>query len=385
MKSARASLFVSWFVLMAAALACGPTLTGQPSETVPAAETPQLTIPASPSPTQPAPEPVVVTHLKPNFNLYDTAGQLLETRTAEGLDFARPNTAQVVGDAIYYVAQGDGGQGQVVRRVTNTETTDLDFTRTESFSGLTFAVSQDGARIAWSNTKWDAEAPISQLWMAGIDGQAPTLVAQTDSGDEIAEWFVLEPVAWLADGDLVYAWQVTGIGGYILFGGWSSLYRYSPGTAAVTPLAPVAAEVSAPCWNDLTSDGAYSVGACGALGQVVERTTASGLETLFPLLPDQGQAGAGAYAPSDNRMAYAIARGEPDNEAGQLVLVSARGEAPVVIASQASGAFEAILWLDEDRMAVGYWQGDATFVDLVTTDGTRTAIGPGRLVGLMRP
>jgi len=95
-------------------------------------------------------------------------------------------------------------------------------------------------------------------------------------------------------------------------------------------------------------------------------------------------AGAASYAPLGTRMAYAIARGDPEDEAGQLVLVAARGEGPSLIASHAPGAFDDIQWIDEERMAVGYWDGEATFVDVVAVDGSRSAVGQGRLIGLMR-
>jgi hypothetical protein len=58
-------------------------------------------------------------------------------------------------------------------------------------------------------------------------------------------------------------------------------------------------------------------------------------------------------------MAYAIARGDPEDEVGQLILVAARGEGPSLIASHAPGAFDEIQWIDEERMAVGYWDGQA--------------------------
>jgi len=77
-------------------------------------------------------------------------------------------------------------------------------------------------------------------------------------------------------------------------------------------------------------------------------------------------------------------RGDPEDEAGQLVLVAARGEGPSLIASHAPGAFDDIQWIDEERMAVGYWDAEATFVDVVAVDGSRSAVGQGRLIGLMR-
>jgi hypothetical protein len=142
------------------------------------------------------------------------------------------------------------------------------------------------------------------------------LIAQTETLDDIAEFFVLEPVRWLDDGDLVYAWQVTGIGGYILFFGWSSMYSYDVASGAISPVASLAPDVTAPCWTGLTGDGAFAAGACGAAGEVIERNTQTGVDTVFPVLADQGQAGAAAHAPLGTRMAYAIARGDPEDEAG---------------------------------------------------------------------
>jgi len=329
-------------------------------------------------------EPIIVAHVESSFHLYALDGTLLETRSAEGLEWARPNTAQVVGEDIFYVQDQGPEQGAVVRRVGPAQAQDLEFTRSPQGNNLAFAVSPDGARIAWSSTAWEGAAPVSQLWLADIRGEGTQRVAETDPNDEINEWFVLEPVEWLEGGDLVYAWQVTGIGGYILFYGWSSLYQYSPASDTTIAIAPVQEEVGAPCWNDLTVDGSYAVGACGPSAEVIELETASGLETTFPTLPDQGQAGAGAYSSSGVGLAYAIARGDPTEEAGQLVVRAERSQVPVSLATQSPGYFERLIWIDEQRMAVGAWAEDAASVEVVGLDGSRSPVGAGRLVGIMR-
>ena len=164
-------------------------------------------------------EPIIIAHVEPSFHLNALDGTLLETRSAEGLEWARPNAAQVVGEDSFYVQDQSPEQGAVVRRVGPVQAQDLEFTRSPQGNNLAFAVSPDGARIAWSSTAWGCAAPVSQLWLADIHGEGTQLVGETDPKDEINEWFVLEPVEWLEGGDLVYAWQVTGIGGYILFDG----------------------------------------------------------------------------------------------------------------------------------------------------------------------
>lgn len=371
--------------MLAALLACN---LGAPSQPTAPPETPASPeVPTEASTEAPLPDPLVVTYQDPTFSLYQLDGTLVETRPADGMNYPRPNTAQVGGQDVFYVYTSPSDFSSVVRRVSSSGSEDLAFTASDVMGSLSFAVSPDGSRIAWAQTISGPNVPFSRLWVANIDGSGQTLVADSETETEFADYFVLEPVTWLANGDLVYAWQITGIGGYILFFGWSSLYQYSPDTAAITPLAPLLSDSQGPCWSGITSDGAYAVSSCGGPGQMLERATATGVETLFPLLADQGQAGAGAYSPSGDQLAYGIARSDYNNEAGQVILVASRGGAPVSIASHAPGYFHRIFWVAEDRMVVGVSGMDANqmSVDLLRTDGTRTPIGEGTVIGLMTP
>jgi len=334
----------------------------------------------------PTPAPLVVTHQGDVFQVHALDGTLRETRPATGLEYARPNTAQVAGQSIYYVDSAGSSLGGVVRRVTAAGVETLDFTAAEDTDALTFAVSEDETRIAWTHTFFGQASRFSKLWIAGIDGSNPELIVETGTPDSqpLPEYFALEAVRWMDDGDLIYAWQVTGIGGYILFFGWSSFYRYSPADGASTPLIPASEEGAGPCWYALSPDGAYAAGGCGPDG-MRERELPGGAEIAFPVLPDQGQQGEAAYSPSGDRLAYAIARGNYEDEGGQVLLRLNRGESPTATASHSPGYFERILWADEDRLVVGYTVGEAGAVDLLNVDGTRSPIGDGRLIGLMRP
>jgi len=331
----------------------------------------------------PEPEPLVVTHQGSDFKVYSLDGSLVETRPASGLDYARPNTAQVVGESIYFVDSGDTGMGGVIRRVTSAGVETLDFTAAEAMQTMSFAVSEDETRIAWTHSGYEAAGVVCQLWIANIDGSDARMVMDSDPSDSIDEYFSLEAVRW-EDGNLIYAWQVTGIGGYILFFGWSSFYRYSLLDDISTPLVPVSAEGTGPCWYAISPDGMYAVGGCGT-GGMRERDLVIGTDTIFPTLPDQGQEGGAAYSPSGERLAYAIARGNYEDEAGQVLVRMTRGEDPIVLSTQTPGFFERVLWVDEGRMVVGYAEGESSAVDLLTLDGARTPIGEGRLIGLMQP
>jgi len=313
----RWSLVLASLTCLALVLGCslpGRLLGGLPGNT-PAPDSPGEGEPP-PAVDSPAPESLVVTHLAAAFNVYSLDGDLVETRPADGLAYARPNTAQVVGESIYYVDSGGSSLGGVVRRVTSAEVETLEFTSAEPQATLTFAVSSDERRIAWTHSSFDAAGVSSQLWIADLDGGNSQMIVESDPADSIAEYFALEAVRWLDDGDLIYAWQVTGIGGYILFFGWSSLYRYSPTDDISTPLVPATEEGSGPCWFGLAPDAEYAAGGCGEDG-MRERELASGTDTAFEVLPDQGQQGAAAYSPSGVRLAYAVARGNPDDEAAR--------------------------------------------------------------------
>lgn len=380
MRSHRIRTLPVLLVLIAALVACGPGGAVGPTLAPPDSPTVAPTIP--PATEAPAADPIVVTHQGPAFNLYALDGTLLETRPADGLEWARPNTAQVVGDDIFYVATQAPDPGAVVRRLSPTGAEDLAFTATDDIGALAFSVSDDGSRIAWSQTTWGGP-PDSHLWIANLDGSGTTLVAESDPSDDIAEHFVLEPVKWLSNDDLVYAWQISGIGGYILFYGWSSLYQFDPDTAAVAPLAPLLSDSQGPCWSDVTHDGLFAVGACGPFPQMVERDTATGVETHFPVFAEQGQAGAGTYSPSGSRLAYSIARSDMENEAGQVLIVSSRGATPAPAIPSEPGYHHHLHWIDEDRLVVGFTPLEGSVVDLLHLDGGRSRIGEGVLIGLM--
>ncbi len=383
-SASRLRLLLVGLVGLGVVIACALPSPGspEPEDTLPP-EVPAETE-APPAVEPPAAEPLVVGHQSDVFNLYALDGSLRETRSASGLGYSRPNTAQVAGESIYYVDSGGSSLGGVVRRVTAAGSTALDFTLAEAMASLTFAVSPDETRIAWTWSTWESTGVVSQLWIANLDGSNAQMVVQSDPNDDLEEYFALETVRWTSGGDLIYAWQVTGIGGYILFFGWSSFYLYSPTSGTSTPLVPADGEAAGPCWYSLSPDEVYAVGGCGADG-MRERQLAGGGDTVFPAFPDQGQEGAAAYSPSGARLAYAIARGEYENESGQVVLRLNRGEAPSIVATHAPGYFDAIQWVDESRMAVAYAVGEASALDLLNIDGTRARIGDGRLIGLMRP
>jgi hypothetical protein len=132
---------------------------------------------------------------------------------------------------------------------------------------------------------------------------------------------------------------------------------------------------------------AVAVGNCqGADGALAmrERNLATGIETVFPPFPDQGQAGAGVYSPGGNRLAYAIARSNPDDEAGQIIVRLSPDVGPAPIVSISNGYVGRLYWLDEDRLLVSGMQNGVESAFVVGLDGTLTKVADGSLAGWMR-
>ncbi|HSB90879.1 MAG TPA: hypothetical protein VLD63_12735 [Anaerolineales bacterium] len=370
-----------FLTLALGALACGfPSPSQAPTAIAPAATEP-LPLPTEPPPTAaPAADIAAVVAGDGQVKLYRLDGTLAATWDAPGIDWPRPDTVQVVGSSVYYI-----NDAPAVTAVSEKGVSEFAYTATPNLTA--FTVSPDEESIAWSTSTFGEAGIETELWRAAIDGTGMEMVASSEPGDAFPEYFALEPVAFGSDGRLAYAWQITGIGGYILFFGYSSLYAFDPATSVHTPLAPLISDSTGPCWSGVRSDLAFAVGYCqwldGGLA-MRERNLSTGVETVFPTFPEQGQAGAGVYSPSGNRLAYAIARSNPDDEAGQIIVRLSPDAAPAPIASIANGYAGRLFWLDEDRLLVGGMQNGVESVFLVGLDGILTKVADGSLAGWMR-
>lgn len=376
-------------VLLASSIACNiptpeePTEVPPPTEPETPTEVPTLTS-EPPTPTEePSPEPLVVIHHNDNFEIYSMDGTLVETRSASGLNvWSHSNQYQIVGDTIYYVDSGGSTLGGYVKRVTAAGPEDLNFTASASLANLTFAVSEDETKIAWANAHWGN----SELWMADIDGGGAQIIQQSGPSTGFEDYMVLEVYRWTSDGDLVYVWQISGIGN-LLFFGYSSLYKYSPATLETTPLSPIPASGSnMPCWSIVSDDASLAVGTCipgGGMGEMRERDLVTGIETIFPILPGQQQSGAAAYSPSGDRLAYAFGERQGDLFVGGLAVRLVPGTDPYVLASAPDGYFHRTVWVDETRLLVQGSESDIAKTYLITISGILTPFADGELVGLM--
>ncbi len=381
--------------LVLAAFACNfpPPTTPDPDSEPPAAgdtEAPPSepgTDPALEDPMDPSgenPLPKVVTFNAGAFHIHAPDGSLLESRPAPGLaSWSRPNQSHIIGENIYYVDSGGESLGGIVRKVTPTGIEDLAFTAVPGLQSLTFAISPDESKIAWAHAEWAS----SSLWMADIDGANQVLVAQSAPDDEFDDFFVLEAVQFINTGDLVYSWQISGIGNLFYFG-YSTLFSYSP-AAGTSDMVPLTAGFSSPCWSSVSEDGTAAIGTCNPAGGpegMRVRDLSTGAETVFPPVPGQQQAGAASFSPSMDRIAYCFAeRDAADQITGGIAVQTAAGEDPVVLAAAPSGYFTGSLWLTDSVLLVEDAHDSTVQVYELTMAGALSPLFEGQLIGLMHP
>lgn len=313
------------------------------------------------------------------FVAYNLNGDILYELPAGS--FPEYGSAQVFGDAVYDLSTPDSAlirvdqQGEHKISLGN-----------GNFSG-SLVISRDGQRIAWAWNDMQSQPGTTEVWIADADGSEAhkavfSPLSQPDSS------YLLAPFRWTADGKLVYTVNMWGIGGYILFNGYDGFRLYDPETGRSTALTPEDQHFGL-CLDNLSPDLSKVLLHCNGQGgqaQIIVQERASGASLNFPPLADQGQAGTMWLSPSGQWLAYAIARGNPDREYGQVIVAPADGSAtPKSIAAFEGGYYQVLGWADEETLVISRFESNQTSVWRVGRDGSGlTKLADGRVIGLMR-
>jgi len=143
------------------------------------------------------------------------------------------------------------------------------------------------------------------------------------------------------------------------------------------------------CWNALSQNLVLAAGTCGEAEDPISMrllTLGTGSEVAVPVVAEQGIAGSAAFSPDGQRLAYAVARNNPENEAGQVLLVdTAPGSQPISLASTPEGYYHHLAWLDDNRLVAGVRVGGVDRVVLLTLGSGELPLAEGLLVGLQIP
>jgi hypothetical protein len=223
------------------------------------------------------------------------------------------------------------------------------------------------ARLAWDVLANIAEnnTATSRLFVSNADGSEGRAVLE-----EAGPGRVLAVGRWSRDGQrLFYSKEPLGLGGYILFGGASNLWAYSLADGSTAELL---AEPGAACIDDLSPDETLVAHHCTNTSISIVQIASGTTSTINP--PAEGVeanfTGSARFNPDGPQVAFAIARGNPDNEQGWVAVSDGlEGTARLVAAAPAGQYFQVAAWLDPDTLVLQSW-GVTPGVWLVNIEGS---------------
>ncbi|GAP11932.1 hypothetical protein BECAL_03131 [Bellilinea caldifistulae] len=294
-----------------------------------------------------------------------------------GIEGVGAYNTSIFRDGLAYSRFEDG----TVTVITSTGRRTLDFIRSEN--PISARISPDGTQIAWSYQFWGESAPSSEIWIANLDGSNARKIDEIGEEENRERWLILHPHRWLPDGRLLYATQPTGIGGYILYGDWNGMRLYDPISGTTTVLVSDEERLGLSL-SSISND--LSMAAISGNGVRVRRLGSS-VEVLLPPSAGLTTCGDGRFSPSDEWLAYACGRNNPEDEAGQVLLAPVDGSlTPQVLFDDPANAPHVMGWVDENTIVIQTFSRFeyAGEVWRVQRDGTRlTRLTEGIFIGFV--
>ncbi len=209
--------------------------------------------------------------------------------------------------------------------------------------------------LAWG-TQLSASATSSTLQIAAPDGSMLETLLSIDSGNTPG---ALQLVAefWSADGQSLYfSKEPIGLGGYILFSGASNLFKIDIKTKEVTEIIPVApATGPVACLDAISGDYRYVADHCTQNVITIRDLQAGSITTIQAPTDVTGYRlmGSARFSPAGDRVAFALAQGDPNNERGWVAVgTSSGGVAKLVLVGDTGSYYTVLGWLDDQTLLV---------------------------------
>ncbi len=211
-----------------------------------------------------------------------------------------------------------------------------------------------GPLLAWG-TQLDPSNRQTNLMTSAPDG-SQLQILQIEQAAKNAP-FQMIAQRWSADGkSLYFSKEPVGIGGYILYGGASSLYRIDLATQQITDLIPIDFQKGIfTCLDALSPDYSMVADHCTA-GVITVRSLDTGHSvTILPPseVTDSGVMGSARFSPDGSRLAFALAKGNPDAEQSWLAVSDGLdGGSKLVLTGKTGEYFTVLGWLDDGTLLV---------------------------------
>ncbi len=208
-------------------------------------------------------------------------------------------------------------------------------------------------RLAWATHNIGGDAS-STIKISNPDGsQFDTLLTQ----DAVIPPVQLTAQFFSADGRwLYYSKEPMGLGGYILFGGASNLYKINISTRIVTEVIPQGtAESPQACLDAFSSDFRYVADHCVKNAITIRDLGSGKVSTISPPgdVANFKFLGSARFSPDGSRVAFALAKGDQQAEQGWVAVSnSLSGDSKVILTSQPGSYYTVAGWLDDQTLLV---------------------------------
>jgi hypothetical protein len=248
--------------------------------------------------------------------------------------------------------------------------------------------------LAWG-TYLNYDTMMTGLFVSAPDGSG--LVTLLSEKVESMPPYSLIAQRFSADGkSLYFSKEPSGIGGYILFGGASSLYRIDLASKQVTEIIPLELQkTQSPfiCLDAFSIDYSLVADHCTP-GVITVRSLDTGHSvTILPpaVVKDKSILGSARFSPDGSRLAFAGAKGNPDAEQGWLAVSDGLDSSSSLIITSEPGQYFTVLgWLNDSTLLV---QTNTVMCDpadcssgvwTVAVDGSaQNKVADGRFVSLV--
>jgi hypothetical protein len=379
----------------ATAAAAAPT-----STSVPATPTQAPPVPTAVPPTvQPTVAPVAPVRIA--VQLADNSVMLIDLSGGKSLAFKASDPADVASISGYGNVLGDklylalSGRTSTVVRIGANGPQTLDWIK-GPIDGLAVSANY----LAWGKLDQSGAKPTVQIMLSALDGSGVKTALKETVG---AAPIVLKPLRWSQDGArLFFGREPSGIGGYILFGGFTNLWSLDPAGGKATELLHERAKNAFVCMDDLSPNEKFVADHCNLKHIEVVDIAANKAAVIDPPanVSGVGLVGGARFSPDSSRVAYGLARHNPDNEQGWVGVSDAlSGKSKLVATSPAKDYFSVAAWLDSDTLVLqsngqtpGIWLAradgssskrlaDGIFVGILNSQTTARACGEVRTLG----
>ena len=264
---------------------------------------------------------------------------------------------------------------------------DLTFIKAPTY-GLAIWRGGQGAQplLAWGTQLYPENS--SSLVIANPDGSnlETLLTIKVDTAAPVQ----LIAELWSADGQSLYfSKEPVGIGGYILFGGASNLYKIDIATKQVTEVIAQTPSTSPQiCLDAISGDYRFVADHC-TQNVITIRDLQAGTTTSIQVqsgFSGYGVIGSARFSPSGDRVAFVLAKHDPNDEQGWVAIGKSSGGTSNLILTGDKGSYYNILgWLDDQTLLIqSYAVGGTNPINQVFTlsaDGTTlTKVTDGTLL-----